>query len=359
MTLQKKDVSSWPFVCVVVTCCSLWLAAAPGQAVRERRLSQLFDAYNAGDDHAVEHALQTRDGLDSLLAIFDMFRGDSVWTRAKSAFLLEIAASASVSPATRLWAVQTGQQLVVAHRKKLGANAADDRFEMLWHHAAIGVLQEMELSRLDIWYLWAVQTDLDEARLRGVTFVTRFALGQAIASADICCRPKNLVRMVEYSDGLERKYPQLTFARAVALFEMAAEDPALRVEALVRGGLLQVEMDHPAEALAWLDRVPDHSDVLIDYGRWIARARALDALKRPAEAAAAYERAHADYPAAQPPVIGLAAALLRAGDSSRAVRVANDARQMPLMVSDPWITFRSADARFVPMWLEEIRGLRK
>jgi hypothetical protein len=66
-----------------------------------------------------------------------------------------------------------------------------------------------------------------------------------------------------------------------------------------------------------------------------------------------------EYPTAQTPAIGRAAALLRSGQTAEAARVATAARRLPPEAPDPWVEFVKADARFIKLWLAEIRTLRK
>lgn len=119
--------------------------------------------------------------------------------------------------------------------------------------------------------------------------------------------------------------------------------PALEVEARIRAG------------------VPAHDDAPLGYVQHLARGHAFDALNRPREAAAAYQRAQEYAPTAQLAAIGQAAALLRAGDVEAASAVADRTRRLPKVsvAGDPRLIFRRADARFLRVWIAEIRRLRK
>jgi len=88
-------------------------------------------------------------------------------------------------------------------------------------------------------------------------------------------------------------------------------------------------------------------------------ARALDLLGQPEASVPAYEAARAEFPTVQTPAIGRAAALLRTGQASDAVRVASAARRLPPDAPDPWATFAKADARFIKLWIAELRTLRQ
>lgn len=98
-------------------------------------------------------------------------------------------------------------------------------------------------------------------------------------------------------------------------------------------------------------------------------ARLLDAVDRPADAAAAYRRALAFGPKSQAATIGLAAALQRAGRGEESAKAAADARAIHGVVSpmetasrafgDSMPTLDRGDNRFVPQWLAEVRRLRR
>jgi cytochrome c-type biogenesis protein CcmH/NrfG len=107
--------------------------------------------------------------------------------------------------------------------------------------------------------------------------------------------------------------------------------------------------------------VPAHDDMMLGYVQHLTRGHVLDELDRPADAAAAYRRALEFMPTPQGAAIGLAAALLRSGDAEAAAAAAIAAKRLPRLSygADPRVRFRQADARFLPLWLAEIRKLRR
>jgi tetratricopeptide (TPR) repeat protein len=239
----------------------------------------------------------------------------------------------------------------------LGDDAGDDRFELLWHQTALGVAQGVQQWDLQQEYLDAIRGRFEQARQRGVWADSRIPLARAIAAAGLCCArsaPGEPVQWVRFSS----RPPATTFQAAMALFEEAARVPALRVEALIRGGMLLRATGHDAEALAWFGQVPD-DDRSFGYVHHLTRGRILDALHRPAEAVAAYEAALRDAPTAQLAGIGLAAALLRSGRAEAAARTAMEVRRAPGGPTNHFREFQRADVRFVPEWLAEIRRLRR
>jgi hypothetical protein len=64
-------------------------------------------------------------------------------------------------------------------------------------------------------------------------------------------------------------------------------------------------------------------------------------------------------PSGQRAAIGLAAALLRSGQSGAAADAAADARRMNDDTGDQFARFNVGDFRLVPEWLAEIRRLRR
>jgi tetratricopeptide (TPR) repeat protein len=206
---------------------------------------------------------------------------------------------------------------------------------------------------------------LDDARRRGVALETRMPLARAFTSALMCCWTRSPGELVRSFRDLSRS--RVTLAGALAQFEEAAREPALRAEALVRGATLLFDSNRRPDALAWLERVPDQSDPVVGYAQHWTHARILDD-DRPADAAAAYRRALAVAPKSQTAAIGLAAALQRAGRAEDSATAAADARRMHVISpaefgrrapEDLMLTFDRGDRRFVPQWLAELRRLRR
>ncbi len=318
------------------------------------RMNEALAAYTAGNDNAVAEWLKTREGQTGLSFLERVFGPPATFSKQNAAFLLEVAVATPGTNPRKVTALRLGRQLLLSRTELPGVNANDDRFEILWHEAALGLLQDQpdRPGPLDE-YVQAITPRLDAAAQRNVTFDSRIPLAQAISEAALCCRPN-----VRIDDARAGAPP--TFESAIDLFTRASKIPALRDEALIRGGVLQFQTEHAAAALEWLDRVADSkSDQLLHYAQSFTRARAFDELNRADEAVTAYEAARADGPTMQTPAIGLAAALMRAGRTDEGVRIAAQARQLPADAPDLWLQFRKADARYVAGWLEEIRRLRK
>jgi tetratricopeptide (TPR) repeat protein len=285
------------------------------------------------------------------------------WSRARAAFVLEVAVRNGIGE-SQLSAI--GRSMVIGRSTALGADDTEDRFEILFHHVAIGLLQErMDVESL-VDYVDAVGSKLDAARRRGVALETRIPLARAFTSALVCCWTRSRGELIRHFRDLSRS--RVTLADALAQFEEAARAPALRAEALIRGAKLLFDTNRRPDALAWIERVPDHSDPLLGYAHNWTHARLLD-VDRPADAAAAYRRALAFAPKSQEAAIGLAAALLRAGHAEESAKAAADARAMHVVNSPAEVatrdlglrmsTFHRGDGRFVQQWLAEVRRLRR
>ena len=328
-------------------------------AAAAKSLQDALTAYASGDDLAVERWLSGFRGVTHLAYLELVIERDTTpWRRSTPAFLLEVAAALDGARALRVPDVlKAGLSRMVSRPTALGADPLEDRFELLWHQAALGVAQAVQ-------QYWLQQDLLDVIRLRfdvaghgGLVAATRIPLARGMAAAGLCCWKREAGETYQQVPPSGRR--PVSVDQALALFDEAAGIPALRVEALIRGAVLLRKVGRDAEALAWFDRVPTHEDRALGYVHHLTRARLLDGADRTSDAVIAYRRALDFEPHSQLATIGLAAALLRSGQADAAVGVAARARRMPADVSPEDRIFRRGDARFVPEWLAEIRRLRR
>jgi hypothetical protein len=337
----------------------------PERAAVDQALEDAISAYSAGDDGVVERWMSMAQL--SPRVHYTRFEAAMVrpapWSRARAAFVLEVAVRNGIGE-SQLSLI--GRSLVMGRSTALGIDPADDQFEILYHHVTIGLLQErMNVKPLDD-YVDAVRSKLDDARRRGVALETRIPLARAFTSGLLCCWTRSGELIRTFRD-LSRS--RVTLADALAQFEEAAREPALGAEALIRGAKLLLDNNRGTDAIAWLRRVPDHSDQVLGYVHHWTHARFLDKVNRPADAAAAYRQALAFAPRSQAAAIGLAAALQRAGRPEESAKAAADARAMHVVISpaesatrtlgDLMPTFDRGDNRFVQQWLAELRRLRR
>jgi len=319
----------------------------------ERSILDVLEAYSSGDDLAVEQWLATPAGRSQARYVEPVLAKTAPWSRARAAFILEVTIKQSTRGATILTA---GRTMVIGRPSALGTNAAEDRFEVLWHQAALGLLSSLPQVSSLVEYINIWSARLEDARTRGATLGSRVALSRAFATAILCCWTRTRGEVVRMFEGPDRE--GMTIESALVQFERAAEAPALAAEARIRGGKLLFDAGRKNDALAWLERVPAHTDPALGYVQHLTHARLLDP-DRPGDAATSYRTALTFSPRAQLAGIGLAAALLRSGQPEEAARAAEDARRMTDDVAAALPTFNKGDARLVPEWLAEIRRLRR
>jgi hypothetical protein len=339
-------------------------------------INEVLKAYAEGDDLAVEGWLRTPEAGWSLSSIDRVVAQPVVpWSRARAAFLLEVAVGTMTPRDGQLGArdlamglmltrrtdslLLVGANLVARRPAPLGADPVKDRFEVLWHQAALGVAQGIEQYTLQYRYVESIAPRFDQARSRGVTLPTRLPLARAIAGAGLCCSGRPMPGDQIQIRLINAPPPPVTADNAIAFFERAAAVPELYTEALIRGAVLLARIGREPEALAWFQRVPPHTDRGLGYMHHLTLARLLDEVNRPGDAANAYGVALDHAPANQRAAIGYAAALLRAGRDEEAGVAAANARRMPEERGDPARAYLRADARFVREWLAEIRRLRR
>jgi tetratricopeptide (TPR) repeat protein len=329
-------------------------------AAVERDLEDAISAYAGGDDNAVMHWMTPSISRTRVTALMAVLARPASWSPARAAFLLELA-NALREPAL----FTTARSVVVGRPAPLGADPAGDRFEVLFHHAAIAALQEGSQVKPLAEYVNAVHTRFEDARRRGVVLDTRLPLARAFTSALLCCWKRVFGDWLRTFEGITRA--GITLDVALSQFEEAAQVPALRAEALIRGAKLLYDGGRNTEALVWIERVPEHADPVIGYVQHWIHARMLDDLGRAEDAAAVYRRALTFAPQSQPASIGLAAALLRAGRLEEATKVAAKARSMQVEppteighdLNQPTSTFQRGDGRFLQQWLADLRSLAR
>jgi hypothetical protein len=338
----------------------LWLERTDHSDRRQEapqiNVEDVLSAYIGGDDLAVERWLTRDKVLPDITKVVQSVSRGVRWNPSVAAFLLEMAVRTSdVDQVSTLLAA--GGSMVTGRPASLGVNPVEDRFEVLWHHTALGVAQGLPPVSLQQQYLDVVWPRFESARNQGILVDTRLPLARGIAAEIICCWKLVSGRTVRLVP--RRSRSSVTIEIALSLFAEAAKVPSLQGEALVRGSKLLQEAGRDVEAEAWLRRVPAHDDDALAYVQNLTHGRVLDTLGRPGDAAAFYQRALNSPGAGQVAGIGLAAALLRTGQVAAAVEVADRTRNMPDDERRLFIEFERADARFVSLWLAEIRRLRR
>lgn len=334
------------------------IAAAFAVAASDRQptADAVYRAYAGGDDLAVQRWLDKLPISESPLVTLPEVRTGAPWSPVAAAFMLEVAV-ANPSSAHAVSALTRGRTMVVDRPTPLGVNSAEDRFEVLWHQAALGIAQHHHAVATQDDYLLAVEPRFEAAKRRGVRLVSRLPLARAMVAAAKCCDGQGRATPRRSSSGQLLELP--TLDTAVEYFDLAAEQEDLRAEALIRSAKLLHDAGQHAAAAERFRQVPPDVPPTLMYVHHLTHARVLDTLDRPAEAIAEYERALAALPTGQLAGIGLAAAYLRFGRTADAARMADAARRMPPLPGRGFLEFDGADFRLVGGWLNEIRGLRR
>jgi len=336
----------------------------------ERAILDTYNAYVGGDDFAVERWVPTPQARASLPYLeLVLGRDDAPWSRARPAFLLEVATAMSTAPSGREVYfsssslripnyLRTGMSILVSRPAPVGTEPLSDRFELLWLQAALGVAQGLQQYGLQQDLLDIVGQRFSTPTLVPLVNSTRIPLARAIAAGGLCCWRRIEGQVIQIMSPSETRR-SISSDQALTLFAQAATIPALHTEATVRGAVLLHEIGKNADALAWFDRVPAHDERTLGYMHYRTLGRVLDGTERAADAAVAYRNALRFEPHSQLAGIGLAAALLRAGRPEDAAAAAEAARKMTAEPNAFEATYRRADRRFVPEWLAEIRSLRR
>jgi tetratricopeptide (TPR) repeat protein len=150
---------------------------------------------------------------------------------------------------------------------------------------------------------------------------------------------------------------------AAEFAQLADAYQEVRAEAQVHMGYLALRASRPDAALAPLGQARGSDDVYVRYLAEYLTGRALDALNRPAEAAAATRRALSAVPNAPSAAVLLAVSVFDSGSAAdreeahRLLKAANAASPKPI---DPWDWYWYGDARLWPTYMDRLRhGLRQ
>jgi tetratricopeptide (TPR) repeat protein len=145
---------------------------------------------------------------------------------------------------------------------------------------------------------------------------------------------------------------------AAEFVKVAADHPEVSAEADVHMAYLALRASRPDAALAPLERARGSDDAYVRYLAEYLTARALDAVNRPADAAAACRRALSVIPNAPSAAALLAVSVFASGtsaerdDAHRLLEAANAADPRPL---DPWDWYWYGDARLWSTYMARLR----
>ncbi len=372
---------------VAVAIAGLFAAARTGFAAQDAvsPLDALYKEYAANGSDALAGRLRTRADLKPLadLNVKKIRAWLGVWDRAKAAFALDLAdVVAPLSQGLEITLLSEGRLYVISRLAPLGAAPAEDDFELTWHKAAMAQLaSRMQVATEDI-YLDTLERRYTTRRgAASVPLDPRFTLQRGIVQEQRCwqqqsfgaSRPPTVIvaplnssqePVPQIPAGLNYLQPEVptevpTLKRCliegVRRFAAAAGSPETTTEATLRTGWLQFQLGLRADALATIDRVQPGTDQTLDYFESLFRGRILEADGRLPQAEAAYRSAIDVNRSAQSARIGLAATLFRLHRLEEALKEAAGVRALPADSIDPWWTYLGGDARFLPMWMADVR----
>ena len=341
-------------------------------------LDATLAAYLGGDTAIIARTFTRPREFENRRDEFD--RWLKSWDRGKALVLLEMARVAStVAPRYTLVIANVGRTYIDKTSGGDPASPETAAFVQSWHEAAAGLLQLAS----DPWQVEAYLSDVagkstsdPSNRLTGRLLLARAiaqerrcwdarpALEQASPEVESLAKAAGMV-VPDDRDGLAKAgraakvRSHLTcLGEALTRLEVAGRDET-RVEASVRAGWILFQSGRFQDALNRLEVGAPTDDR--DVAFWLAlfRGRALDALGRTSDSAAAYRSALALVPTAQSAGIGLVLTLTRLGRPEEADTRARALRAAGAAGADPWSHYMSGDHRLVDGWLTHMRaGLR-
>jgi tetratricopeptide (TPR) repeat protein len=335
------------------------------------RVYAIFQPYESGDYDAVARAFPSR--REYLALAQDLTRTRLTWRknwrRVHAVFLLEIAlVGFRQSWTDRAEVLRDAQAFLMLRPGAPGEFREEDAFEVLWHRAALGILQGSLDGGMMDQYLTQLSDRLGPtpapAGLPPRLVDERLALTRAMA-AELTLLP-GIIRMqtAQIGRGLTQVYQAgatpLQSATALARLDEAAAFEINREEAVVRRANVLVRTNRADAAVAALDQLRGPSrDVRVQYWRDLLRGRALDILDRLDDAAQAYGEAHTLVPSAQSPLLALSVLRFRQGKFADAQQLTRQVHDVPVTAKDPWSLYWHGDARFVNDLLKVLRELAK
>ena len=343
----------------------------------------LYRSYADGQYDAVAKEINTIADLNALNPPkpADLRKWLGAWDRSKSAYLLELALAAGpISRTAQAAFLSEGRLYVITRTALVGTSPPDDEFEVLWHKAAMGLLEEVMFFSAESVYLDTVQRRYT-SRPGGPTLTLdpRFVFERAVATERyLLARTRRNWRAADdrrqrpvparrgWPAGLTYPNPTGTEGRPLTRKECLAEaakqfaaaaavTPDIAAESLTRAAWLKAQLGAYKDALELNDRSGATDDNVVAYWQQLFRGRILTGLGRDADAERAYRAALTAHASAHSANIGLALTLFKLKRLNEARALAASIRQAPPDVVDPWWTYLGADARFVTKWVEEVR----
>jgi hypothetical protein len=337
-----------------------------GEAHQADLFETLHATYRAG--HPLPFP-QTFPNQRAFIASFDRLargatRRTSTWEPSRVGVSLEIALAAidlHWPAGVRLLSVALGRLL--DRPSAPGQDAAADRFEWLFHHAALATLISRGPWTGADTYIATIAHRVADAPVPGRSRLVdrRFLLtigwlAEARTSPLLDTVDGGSMPSLKATAGSREAYEaaERALARAAAV-------PDCPAEALVRHAFALHRLGRDREAAAQLARVDPASmtdDPVLRYWHELVAGRVDEAREAFAEAERSYANAANVWPHAQTPLIALGSLLERRGRPTEAETWIARVRSLPPDASDPWWDYWSGDRRWIPAWMAELRQVR-
>ena len=211
--------------------------------------------------------------------------------------------------------------------------------ERLWHLAGVSLLQRFGAS-------WLLEIHLGYARAR-FPDEPRLLLARAV-SVEMQLWPQR-------RDEQGFVVPDDVLLRILGRYEEAIRNDAVRQEAHVRLGYVELLRGRVNEALTHFDRAGTPGDKTLRYLLHLVRGQALLAGRKPDDAIASFRLAFEEVPYAQSATLALAAALVSRGQPNEASSLTSRMLSLPSPPLDPWTIYTVPEWRFWDARMEALR----
>ena len=308
-----------------------------------RTMRELTAAYaRGGYQQVVDGIRQSRDP-SQLLREFE--GAGNVWPSTphrEAAFALDLAEPAVFSSKDN--ERQQSYRLLERFTRFVRHPLGGDTFERYWHFAVLTMLEGSVRPGVAMAFV--------ERALDRFPDEPRFLLSRAIVNEQRWAG----VGRPERSDSGERSLPE----DVIRAYERVIALPGVAVEARVRLATFLQRTGRNEEALRQLSAAGSETspDPVVKYLRLLITGKALDGVKRPAEAIDAYRAALGVVPAAQSARVGLMNALLVSGDRAGAEAIAEQI-QTTRDDFDPWWTYWQGQFRLHGQAVARVRELSR
>jgi tetratricopeptide (TPR) repeat protein len=274
--------------------------------------------------------------------------------RVLTAFALEVAALGSIKHAS------SAGRLVEWACAYVRSHAPLNDYDRAWQRAALSVLEgAIDSHALAEHVDHALPVFRDEPRL---------ALARGIVEEQFNAPNEALVRtptatgLLRAREALVRMEGESYRAseRAIAKFQEAAQHEAVRAEAILRAGHVQMRLGRYDAALAtWATIERDTKDPALLFLLHLFRGQALEGRARIDEARRSYEAALAISPRAHSATLRLAALSFRYGHGADAAPLSDALLRDDDPRRDPWWSYYAGDWRLYYPQVDRVRALVK